>query len=71
MDAQTLLAKAEAHQVGFRPGNKFTTSGNLPNYLRLSFSYYDSAQLVEGAERLGKVLATTSATPLVQNPVLP
>jgi DNA-binding transcriptional MocR family regulator len=62
MDAQTLLVKAEAHQVGFRPGNKFTTTGSLPNYLRLSFSYYDSAQLVEGAERLGKVLAAPFAT---------
>lgn len=56
MDAQALLAKAEAYQVGFRPGNKFTTTGGLHNYLRLSFSYYDSAQLVEGAERLGKVM---------------
>lgn len=56
MDAQTILVKAEAHQVGFRPGNKFSTTGSLSNYLRLSFSYYDSDQLIEGAERLGKVL---------------
>lgn len=56
MDAQALLPKAEAHQVGFRPGNKFTTTGGLHNYLRLSFAYYDSAQLIEGAERLGQVI---------------
>lgn len=56
MDSQALLPKAEAHQVGFRPGNKFSTTGTLANYLRLSFAYYDSAQLVEGAERLGKVI---------------
>lgn len=56
MDAQALLPKAESHKVGFRPGNKFSTTGTLPNYLRLSFAYYDSAQLVEGAERLGKVI---------------
>lgn len=59
MDAQTLLAKAEAHKVGFRPGNKFSTTGSLSNYLRLSFSYYDSDQLVEGVERLGKVIEST------------
>jgi len=56
IDAQALLAKAETYKVGFRPGNKFTTTGSLPNYLRLSFSYYDSTQLVEGAERLGQVI---------------
>lgn len=56
-DAQTLLTKAEAHKVGFRPGNKFSTvPGGLHNYLRLSFAYYNSEQLVEGAERLGAVL---------------
>jgi 2-aminoadipate transaminase len=59
IDAQALLAKAETYKVGFRPGNKFTTTGSLPNYLRLSFSYYDSTQLVEGAERLGKVMCET------------
>lgn len=56
LDSQALLPKAEMHQVGFRPGNKFSTTGTLANYLRLSFAYYDSAQLVEGAERLGKVI---------------
>ena len=59
MNAQALLAKAEAHQVGFRPGNKFSTTGSLSNYLRLSFSYYASEQLVEGAERLGKAIEST------------
>ncbi|MBX3015632.1 MAG: PLP-dependent aminotransferase family protein [Caldilineaceae bacterium] len=56
MDAQALLPKADAHQVGFRAGNKFSTTGGLSNYLRLCFAYYDRAQLVEGAARLGAVL---------------
>ena len=56
MDAQALLSRAEAYKVGFRPGNKFSTTGTLSNYLRLSFAYYESARLVEGAERLGKVI---------------
>lgn len=56
MDAQALLSKAESHKVGFRPGNKFSTTGTLHNYLRLSFAYYDREQLVEGAKRLAAVL---------------
>lgn len=56
VDANALLATAAAHKVGFRPGNKFSSIGGLRNYLRLSFSYYDSAKLVEGVERLAAVL---------------
>ncbi|MCB0126746.1 MAG: PLP-dependent aminotransferase family protein [Caldilineaceae bacterium] len=57
VDTNDLLPLAEAHKVGFRPGNKFSSTEALRNCLRLSFSYYDSAALVEGVERLGAVLA--------------
>ncbi len=57
IDAQDLLPKAELYKTGFRIGNKFSSTGTLHHYLRLCFAYYDSAQLVEGAARLAKVLA--------------
>jgi len=60
MDAQDLLPKAELYKTGFRIGNKFSSTGTLSNYLRLCFAYYDSAQLVEGAERLRDVLRDAS-----------
>lgn len=56
IDTNTLLPAAEAAQVGFRPGNKFSSVNGLRNYLRLSFSYFDQALLVEGVERLAAVL---------------
>lgn len=56
IDTNTLLPAAEAHKVGFRPGNKFSSVDGLRNCLRLSFSYYDRTALVEGAARLAAVL---------------
>jgi len=55
-DAEALLAKAEQHKVGFQPGIKFSSMKGLRNYLRFSFAYYDADDLVEGIERLAKVL---------------
>ena len=55
-DTNNLLSAAEAHKVGFRPGNKFSSDDGLRNCLRLSFSYYDRATLVTGVARLAAVL---------------
>lgn len=55
-DAEALLAKAEQHKVGFQPGIKFSSMKGLRNYLRFSFAYYGADDLVEGIERLAKVL---------------
>ena len=56
VDTNDLLPKAEAHRIGFRPGNKFSSKNGLRNCIRLSFSYYDRHDLVEGVERLGAML---------------
>ena len=55
-DAEALLAEAGNHQVGFQPGIKFSSTGGLRNYLRFCFAYYGQDQLVEGVERLAKVI---------------
>jgi DNA-binding transcriptional MocR family regulator len=55
-DAEILLAEASNHQVGFQPGIKFSSDGGLRHYLRFCFAYYGKEQLVEGVERLAKVI---------------
>ena len=52
MDGETLAARAPAFKVGFRPGQRFSGQQGLRNYIRLSFAYYEDADLAEGARRL-------------------
>jgi DNA-binding transcriptional MocR family regulator len=56
-DAEALQAVAARHKVGFRPGVRFSSRGELRPYLRLSFAFYEAEQLAEGAHRLAAALA--------------
>ena len=56
MDAERLAPHAAAHKVGYRAGARFSSCDGLREYVRLSFAYYDDAQLAEGAARLGRAL---------------
>lgn len=51
-DGETLLQRAAAHKVSFRPGVRFSGCGGLRNYIRLSFAFYEEEQLREGVRRL-------------------
>lgn len=51
-NTQELLARAREHGVKFVPGVRFSTRGEMGQYLRLSFSYYDSDAIREGVRRL-------------------
>jgi 2-aminoadipate transaminase len=55
-DAEALLAEAKKHQVGFQPGIKFSSTKGLCNYLRFCFAFYDQEHLVEGVERLARII---------------
>jgi DNA-binding transcriptional MocR family regulator len=55
-DAETLLAEAKKHQVGFQPGIKFSSAKGLCNYLRFCFAFYGEADLLEGVERLSRII---------------
>lgn len=55
-NAQDVLVEARRQQVSFQPGIKFSSSQGLSNYLRLSFAYYDTAELLEGVNRLAEVI---------------
>lgn len=56
VDTAALLERAAPYEVSFRPGVRFSGSDGLRNYLRLSFAFYASAELEEGARRLGRLL---------------
>jgi 2-aminoadipate transaminase len=54
-DAGALVSRAQAAGTGYGPGARFHLDGSGANTLRLSFSYYQPAELGEGARRLGAV----------------
>jgi len=56
LDAEALLTRAASHKVGFRPGVRFSSRGELRNYVRLCFAFYDDDTLTEGADRLAQVV---------------
>lgn len=57
VDTEALRVAARQQGVNFQPGTRFSSRSGLQNYLRLSFVYYDSDELREGAQRLASVLA--------------
>jgi DNA-binding transcriptional MocR family regulator len=56
LDAQELQIKAQAHQVGLRPGIRFSSQNKLRDCFRLSISFYDSDQIEQGILRLKQSL---------------
>ncbi|RQW91982.1 MAG: PLP-dependent aminotransferase family protein, partial [Geobacter sp.] len=54
-DSGALLPVAEQAGVSFVPGARFCVGGGGERYLRLAFSLFPEAELVEGARRLGAV----------------
>jgi DNA-binding transcriptional MocR family regulator len=58
LDAEALLARADAFGVSFIPGSRLTLDGRGRHALRLSFALMKPAQLVEGARRLGSLVSS-------------
>ncbi|MCP4089641.1 MAG: PLP-dependent aminotransferase family protein [Gammaproteobacteria bacterium] len=56
MDASDLHARAEDYEIGFQPGARFSSRGELKNYIRLSFSHYREDDIGKGIERLSKLI---------------
>lgn len=57
VDACELAVAAEQEGIGFQPGPAFSSQGGLSDYVRLSWSYYDSASLTAGVNRLAAAAA--------------
>jgi DNA-binding transcriptional MocR family regulator len=52
VDTSKLQVKADALNVGFRPGARFSSQGGLGEYMRLSFVFYGEEEIEEGVRRL-------------------
>jgi len=55
-DTAALRRRAGDFQTGFQPGEVFSCTGGLKNYLRLSFAHYQEGEIKEGVERLGALI---------------
>jgi DNA-binding transcriptional MocR family regulator len=58
IDTEALLARADPFRVTFIPGARLSADGSNRSALRLSFALMKPPQLVEGARRLGKLIAS-------------
>lgn len=56
IDAQLMRKQAPARRVDFRPGSLFSSRGGLSDYLRLSISFYDEADIDQGVLRLAECI---------------
>lgn len=62
VDAEALLARADAFKVSFIPGGRLTIGGGGEHALRLSFALMKPPQLAEGARRLGALMSAGGGT---------
>jgi DNA-binding transcriptional MocR family regulator len=56
LDTAALRDTAKRNGVNFQPGVNFSAGGELHNFMRLCFVYYDSDRLREGVRRLAAVI---------------
>lgn len=61
--SEELLSAALAAGVAYVPGERFSTSGQYTDHLRLSFAYHNSRELSVGAERLAQAVQSHRSTP--------
>jgi 2-aminoadipate transaminase len=57
LDAAEILKEALKENVAYVPGGSFFPNGGHLNYFRLNYSCMTDEKIVDGVERLGKVLA--------------
>ncbi|MEO7363544.1 MAG: PLP-dependent aminotransferase family protein [Gemmatimonadaceae bacterium] len=51
-----IIEKSRRLGVGFQAGTRFGNGDAMARYVRMSFAHYETAELVEGAKRLGAAL---------------
>ena len=56
-NATELLSSANDLKVGYRAGPRFSTCGDFPDYLRLSFAHYGDSDLKLAVDRLDQLLS--------------
>lgn len=58
MDASALREQAKSFKVDFRPGIKFSSRGELRDYIRIGYAFYGVEEIVEGIQRLKQCLSS-------------
>lgn len=58
LNTEKLLPVAEEHGVSFRPGNAFGGSGRFADFLRLTYTLYETEELEEGTSRLSDAVTS-------------
>jgi 2-aminoadipate transaminase len=56
IDGAQLRSRAKQCGVDVRHGAQFSPTGALANHVRLSYAFYDDADITEGVQRLGQAL---------------
>ncbi|MBS1250961.1 MAG: 2-aminoadipate transaminase [Chloroflexi bacterium] len=56
LDTSKVRPMAQEHRVDFRPGALFSAQGEMQEYMRLCFAYYEPEKLEEGVKRLSQTL---------------
>jgi len=59
IDAEQLRGKAREFNVGFRQGALFSSQGEMRDYIRLSYAFYDEEKIEAGIQRLKQCLEAT------------
>jgi 2-aminoadipate transaminase len=60
MDGENLREKAREFNVGFRQGTLFSSQGDMRDYIRLCYTFYDEENIEEGIRRLRQCLENSS-----------
>ncbi len=55
-DTSAVRKSVQAHQTDYRPGPLFSSRNGLQEYVRLSISYYEAADIDSGLKRLAEAL---------------
>ena len=56
VDAMALRGRAGEYNIGFQPGEVFSASGALNNFIRISFAHYGVDDIREGIPRLAALI---------------
>ena len=56
VDTIQLRDEARAFNVGFRQGSLFSSRGDMPDYIRLCYAFYDEENIEDGIQRLRQCL---------------
>jgi len=59
LDAAQLQKRAEPFKVGLRPGVRFSSRGEMRDYIRLCFVFYEPEQIEEGVRRLSQCVESS------------